>query len=319
MKRMGKVKGRVGSGFRVPGSEKSGFGEKSGEWRVESGEKNLGFVSLHSTLNSLSSFGYQLLAIGLVLLGSLALAGQARLELDGKAQITRADGSAQSYNRSGGVALNLSLDAGDRLCVTEGKGKLSYGVKAYVLTSPGASCFEVAKPKRFWDNLVASCQDIGVCKKEAQKAFVKEAKSRGGDGATPALYLPTDYSLSTLSLPIAGGQSLRLINASGKELLALSSDGNGLFAVSTDKLKGASRIEVQNASGVVLYAAPVRWVMLESEVSPSNPHEAALELWLTGNVSYAPAAFSYLLASNDTDLASTVASRIGTEFRGTAQ
>lgn len=262
--------------------------------------------------------GYGLWAMGF-LLGSFALAGQAKLELYGKAQVVRSDGSAQSYNRSGGAALNLSLDAGDRLCVTEGKGKLSYGVKAYILQSPGASCFELAKPKSFWDNLMASCQDIGVCKKEAEKAFVKEAKSRGAEGSAPALYLPADYSLATLSLPIVGGQSLRLIKASKKELMGLSSDGNGLFVLPVDKLKLASSIEVQNASGVVVYAAPVRWVRLESEVTPTNSHEAALALWLTGNISYAPAAYSYLLASSDSDLAKVVENRIHAEFRGTAR
>lgn len=292
METMGKVNAEQGSGFRVGGSEKK---QRARIAKV-----------LCSVLSALC-------------LSSLALAGQAKLELDGKAQITRADGSAQSYNRSGGAALNLSLDAGDRLCVLEGKGKLSYGVKAYTLTSTGASCFEVAKPKSFWDNLVASCQDIGVCRKEAEKAFVKEAKSRGADGTAPALYLPADYSLSSLSLPIAGGQSLNLINASRKEIATLSDDGKGLFAIPTEQLKAASRIEVQNSSGVVVYAAPVRRVTLESEISPANPHEAALALWLTGNVSYAPAAYSYLLASGDTDLASVMASRIGTEFRGTAQ
>lgn len=301
MKKRSKVKGRRSNADPESGVRGRGLGKDMG---VE---------------KTLLTMGFRLSALGFLLIVPLALAGQARLELEGKAQVIRSDGSAQSYNRSGGVALNLNLEVGDRLCVIEGKGRLSYGVKAYTLTSPGASCFEVAKPKSFWDNLVASCQDIGVCKKEAEKAFAKEAKSRGAEGSTSPLYLPADYSLPSLSLPIAGGQRLRLMNASGKELLTLDSDTGGLFVLPTDKLKVASRVEVQNGSGVTVYAAPVRWVRLESEVAPANPHEAALSLWLTQNLGYAPAAYSYLLASGDSDLAKTLETQIRAEFKGEAR
>lgn len=252
----------------------------------------------------------------LIGLGSLALAGPARLELGGKAQVTRSDGSTQSYNRSGGVTLNLNLEAGDRVCVLEGKGQLSYGVKVYTLSPSGTSCFEVARPKSFWDSLVASCQDIGVCKKEAEKAFVKEAKSRGAEGSVPVLYLPADYRLPTLSLPISGGESLRLLSASGKEILTLRSEAQGAFVLPTERLRGASRLEVRNPSGVVLYAAPIRWVRLEGQAAPDSLYEAALFLWLTQEVSYAPAAYSYLVAGGNLELAQTLEAQIRSEFKG---
>jgi len=253
----------------------------------------------------------------MLLLGSMALAEPAKLELNGKAKIERPDQTVQSYNRSGGTALSLNLGAGDRLCVTEGSGKLIYGVKAFALQTPGASCFEVARPKSFWQNLVQSCQDIGVCKKKAEKAFVKEAKSRGLESGTPVLYIPTTYSLPSLSLTVSSGQTLRLLDDKGREIVRLETVEGGDFDIPNNNLKPAARVEVLSKSGVIVYAAPLRWVNLESEISTSTLREQALQLWLTQDISYAPAAYSYLLAAGDNELAKAIEAQIRTEFRGT--
>ncbi|MCX7782979.1 MAG: hypothetical protein N2318_04975 [Meiothermus sp.] len=247
-------------------------------------------------------------------LGSLGLAEQARLELSGKARLERPDQTMQTYTRSGGPALVLNLGAGDRLCITEGKGRLLYGVRAFALEARGAACFEVARPRSFWQNLVASCQDIGVCKKQAEVAFIKEAKSRGSEGSVPVLYMPTDYSLETLTLAVTG-QTLRLLD-SQQELARIEVGSEG-FAVSSTLLRRATHIEAINRSGVVVYAAPVRWVHFATEVTVESPLEAALALWLTGQIGYAPAAHSYLLATGDAELARILEAQIRQEFRGT--
>ncbi len=247
-------------------------------------------------------------------LGSLALAQQTSLELSGKASLVRSDQTTQSYTRSGGGALNLNLSPGDRLCVTEGKGKLVMGVRAFALEAGRTACFEVAKPKSFWDNLVASCQDIGVCKKQAEQAFVKEAKSRDLIGNVPILFVPSNYSLPDLTLTVNGGQVLRLLDASNKEVGRLEAKDS--FTVPLAQLQKAVRLEVLTASEGVIYAAPLRFVAFDSEVSVNNPKESALQLWVTQNISYAPAAYSYLLASGDNELAKVLETQIRAEFKG---
>lgn len=249
---------------------------------------------------------------------SLALAEPARLELSGKARLLRADQSVQTYTRSSGPALLLNLEAGDRLCLTEGKGRLLYGVRAFALEAGGMACFEVARPRSFWQNLVASCQDIGVCKKQAEVAFIKEAKSRNPAGSAPILYLPTDYSLDTLILTVAGGQTLRLLNGAS-ELQKLEARGVGIFTIATETLRKTERLEVQSRSGLLVYAAPVYWVGFASEVAANTPLEAALALWLTGEIGYAPAAYSYLLAAGASELASILEAQIRRELRGSAR
>lgn len=249
---------------------------------------------------------------------SLGLAEPARLELSGRVRLERVDQSVQTYNRNGGPALTLNLEAGDRLCITEGKGRLVYGVKAFVLEARGAACFEVARPKSFWQNLVASCQDIGVCKKQAEVAFIKEAKSRGPEDNIPVLYLPTHYSLGTLTLTVANGQTLRLLDGAN-ELQKVEAQGDGVFTISTDTLQKTGRLEVQSRSGLVVYAAPVRWVNFTSEVVTNTPLEAALALWLTGDIGYAPAAYSYLLAAGENELTPILETQIRREFRGSTR
>jgi hypothetical protein len=256
------------------------------------------------------AIGFQLLAVG--------LAAPAKLELDGKAKLERSDKSVQQYNRAGGTALTFGLEPGDRLCVIEGKGKLTFGVRNYSLGAAQTACFEVAKPKSFWTSLVQSCQDLGTCKKEAEKAFAKEAKSKGETSATaPDLYISTDFALSNLRLPVSG-KTARLLDAGNKELLSLEASGD-TFDIPADKLKAARRIEVKNASGVVVYTAKVLWVSVDSEATPSTPREIALALMTTGNLSYAPAVYSYLVEAGEADLAGVVKEQIQAEFRGVSR
>ncbi len=249
---------------------------------------------------------------------SLGLAEPARLELSGRARLERADQSMQTYNRSGGPALNLNLEAGDRLCIIEGRGRLVYGIKAFELEPGRASCFEVARPKSFWQTLVASCQDIGVCKKQAEAAFVKEAKSRGLENRVPVMYVPASYTLDTLTLAVSNGHNMRLMGENG-ELLGLEATGNGIFVIPTETLKNTWHLEVQSRSGLVLYAAPVRWVHLATEATATGPLEAALILWLTKDIGYAPAAYSYLLAAGASELFPILEAQIRREFQGSTR
>jgi curli biogenesis system outer membrane secretion channel CsgG len=191
-------------------------------------------------------------------------------------------------------------------------------VRAFALEARGTACFEVARPRSFWQNLVASCQDIGVCKKQAEVAFIKEAKSRNLAGSAPILYLPTDYSLDTLTLTVADGQTLRLLNGAS-ELQKVEAQGDGVFAIATEALRKTGRLEVLSRSGLVVYAAPVQWVSFASEVAANTPLEAALALWLTSEIGYAPAAYSYLLAAGASELAPILEAQIRREFRGSAR
>ncbi|WP_027875883.1 hypothetical protein [Meiothermus cerbereus] len=252
--------------------------------------------------------------LALVGLGAVGLAEPARLELSGKARLERPDQTVQTYTRSSGPALVLNLEVGDRLCVTQGKGRLQYGVRAFTLEARGAACFEVARPRSLWQSLVASCQDLGVCKKQAEAAFVKEARSRGLEENIPVLYLPTDYRLETLYLVVAAGQTLRLLE-NQKELARIDASSEE-FAIPSIVLRKATHLEVSSRSGVVVYRAPVRWVHLFAQVEAETPREAALALWLTSHIGYAPAAYSYLLAAGESELARILAAQIRQEFRG---
>jgi hypothetical protein len=301
--------------------ELGGWAAREQERKVERGEGRverkslLGLVFLSIPYPLPSTFSISCITIAMFILGTHGFAQQARLELNGRATLQRADQTVQSYNRTGGPTLSLNLAAGDRLCVTQGSGKLAFGVKNFSLEAGKAACFEVAKPRSFWDSLVASCQDIGVCKQQAQAAFVREAKSRDLEGGVPYLFVPADYALPNLTFTVANGRTLRLLGEGNRELARL--EGTEKFVVTIEQLRGAARVEVRNSSDVVLYSSPLRWVNFASDVTANNPKEAALALWTTNDVSYAPAAYSYLLAAGDTELAALIEAQVKREFRGT--
>ncbi|MBI5812117.1 MAG: hypothetical protein HZB27_05815 [Meiothermus silvanus] len=254
------------------------------------------------------------LTISWLSLSSLSLAEPAKIELQGRLLLERADKTEQTYARSGGSPLTISLEAGDRVCVTQGQAKLTYGVRVYTLQPASTACFEVARPVSAWQSFVQACQDIGVCKKEAEAAFAKQAKSRGpGDVPAPALYLTVDYALASLSLPIAG-QTVRLLNIKNQEIYRAEAQ-TGSFEIPTEKLKTAQRLEVRDDAQTVIYSAPVMWVSMESDIG-TTPKERALGLFMTQDVRYAPLAYSYLLAAGESELASVVEARIRAEFKG---
>jgi hypothetical protein len=257
------------------------------------------------------------LTISLLSLSSLSLAEPAKIELEGRLLLERADKTEQTYSRSGGSPLTVSLEAGDRVCVTQGRAKLTYGVRVYTLQPASTACFEVARPVSAWQSFVKACQDIGVCKKEAEAAFAKQAKSRGLGGATaPTLYLTADYALASLKLPVAG-QTLRLLNINNQEIYRAEA-GTGFFEIPTEKLKTAQRLEVLDGAQAVIYSAPVMWVTLESDTG-ATPKERALGLFMAQDVRYAPVAYSYLLAAGESELASVVEAQIRAEFKGQAR
>lgn len=263
------------------------------------------------------------IALGMAV-GSLSLAAVAKVELDGKLLLERADKTQQSYTRSGGGALNLNLEPGDRACVTQGKARLTYGNRVLTLQAPKA-CFEVARPKSLWDKLVQTCQDVGICQREAEAAFAKPAKSRGdAAGAVPPLYVPEFFDLPTLRLPVAGERYpkvLKLLDAQGKEIYReeiARKDLEGAYSLPADKLRLAARVQVKSTDNTVFYEAPVLWVQGEWPALPTL-RERGLSLFLGQSLSYAPAAYSYFLASGDVQLAQTLERQIRESFVGTAR
>ncbi|RIH88217.1 hypothetical protein [Calidithermus roseus] len=256
-------------------------------------------------------------------IGSLSLAAPAKVELEGKLLLERADKTQQSYTRSGGSPLSLSLEPGDRACVTQGRARLIYGNRVFTLQAPKA-CFEVARPRSFWDKLVQACQDVGVCQREAEAAFAKPARSRGESGGAPALYVPEFFDLPTLRLPIAGERYpkvLKLLDAQGKEIYReeiARKDLEGAYSLPADKLRLASRVQVKSTDNTFFYEAPVLWVQGEWLGLPTL-RERGLSLFLGQSLSYAPAAYSYFLASGDVQLAQTLERQIRESFAGTAR
>jgi hypothetical protein len=248
------------------------------------------------------------------LLLGLALAAQVRLELNGRARLERKGSVEQIFERVGDNPLTLDLQPGDRLCVERGEARLTYGVRIYTLGAATA-CFQLADSPSLWQRLVEACKDVGICKDQAARAFAKRVTSRG-DGDVPALYLPTDYSLAELHLPIANGRRLRLLRAGGEELFS-QQVASGLFTLPTGALRFALRLEVSGPAGVV-YAAPVVWVALEADGIPQRPREQGLRLMLSEHVGFAPAAYSYLLAAGERDLAAAIEAQIRKEFSGTS-
>lgn len=250
----------------------------------------------------------------LVLLLGLGLAVQVRLELNGRARLERRGSVEQTFERAGGNPLTLELQPGDRLCVERGVARLTYGVRVYTLGAATA-CFQLADSPNLWQRLLEACKDVGICKDQAARAFARRVTSRG-EGAVPALYLPTDYSLPELRLPIAGGQRLRLLGAGGEELFDQQA-AEGLFTLPTGALRFAQRLEVSSASGPV-YVAPVVWVALEADDIPQRPREQGLRLMLSEQIGFAPAAYSYLLAAGERDLAAAIEAQIRKEFSGSS-
>jgi hypothetical protein len=256
-----------------------------------------------------------------VAIGSLSLAALAKVELEGKLLLERADKTQQSYTRSGGSPLSLSLEPGDRACVIQGRARLTYGNRVFALQAPKA-CFEVARSRSFWEKLVQACQDVGVCQREAETAFAKPARSRGEFGGAPVLYVPEFFDLPTLRLPIAGGRYpkvLKLLDAKGQEIYReeiARKDLEGAYSLPVEKLKLASKVQVKSTDNAFFYEAPVMWVQGDWPSLPTL-RERGLSLFLSQSLSYAPAAYSYFLASGDTQLAQTLEQSIRASFVGT--
>lgn len=254
------------------------------------------------------------ISVALMAVLGLALGAEVKLELNGKARIERKGGVAQTYERAGGSPLTLDLQPGDRLCVERGEARLTYGVRVYNLGAATA-CFQLAPSPSLWQRLTEACKDVGICKDEAARAFAKPATSRG-DADAPALYLPTDYALPELRLPVAGGRRVRLLGAGGEELFSQEA-ATGAFTLPTGALRFAQRLEVAGTGGVV-YAAPVVWVALEADGIAQRPREQGLRLLLSEQVGFAPAAYSYLLAAGERELAAAIEAHVRAAFRGSA-
>lgn len=251
--------------------------------------------------------------------GSLALAETAKVELQGQIEVIRADASRQSYQRAGGSPITLLLEPKDQVCLRQGSARLTYGVKVFSLNT-ATPCFQVVPSPSRLQTLYKACQDIGVCKRQAAEVFAKDAKTKGDLSLeAPALYLPGDYNLPSLSLPIAGGslpKTLRLLDSSAGELYRQEIGKEAPFVLPAEQLRKAEQIEVRSASGTLLYRARVLRVSFDAPTGAKSLRERALVLFATGVVNYAPAAYSYLLAAGETELAGVLEPQIRAVFKG---
>lgn len=256
--------------------------------------------------------------LGLLGLAGLAWAQTAKLELNGQAQLLRAN-KVTVYARSGGSPLTLGLEPGDRVCLTKGNGELSFGLRKYSLSAAGPACFEVARPPSVWQTMLETCRDLGVCKKQAQTVFAKEARGKGGlSEEPPTLDVPTTYMLPSLSLPIESNslpKTLSLFDPVGQELYQQELGSDTAFTLPMDKVRKAVRLEVRSGSGRLLYGGRIQQVIVDLG-SATNPREQALQLFSTRSLGYAPAAYSYLLAARERELAAVVEAQIRAEFKG---
>jgi hypothetical protein len=239
------------------------------------------------------------LSLVAILLLAQAQALELKLELSGKVNLVRSGQVLHSYERQGGSAIPIEAQPGDRFCLEGGQARILYGPRAFTL-SASSGCFQLAQPAGNWERLVETCRDIKACKARSKQYCQKMAGSKGTGDATP-LYLPTDFSLPSLTLPSLGAQVLRLLDAEGQEVLR-QQPTDSLFRIPRDRLRFARRLELKKGEITVL-STEVVWVVLETDAIPQNPKAQGLRLFLSGELGFAPAAYSYLLAAGEQELA----------------
>ena len=141
----------------------------------------------------------KLALLGVFLLSTFVAAAEvAQLQLKGIAVHQRNAQTLQTLSKNA----VLNLEPGDQVCVQQGNARLTVQLRVYALEARRTPCFELARPPSFWDSLVATCQDAGLCQKAAQQAFARPARSRSEEIIpAPSLLLPQNYNLKTLRLP----------------------------------------------------------------------------------------------------------------------
>jgi hypothetical protein len=209
----------------------------------------------------------------------------------------------------------VALQPGDQLCVMTGKLEVRRSNSKLALEA--GKCLQVAPPRNDGESVLGFVKSL-VNNPKSYDTQAAQSRDPNAGGPAPALNVPQSYALATLSLPISGRPSpkvLKLLDASGKAILTLTNnDDESVFQIPSTTLKKARRLEVRGADKKVLYAASV--FLIEFANLPSDPLEAAKRLLETRSIEYAPAAYSLLVKAGFTDEASELEAHIRSNFAG---
>lgn len=209
----------------------------------------------------------------------------------------------------------VALKPGDQVCVQQGKLEVLRGPNKTKQVLATGQCLQVTGRS----DAASVATFVQALVNNPRTADTQNAQSRGDDVLTgPAIHLPNDYALETVLLPISGRpnpKTLKLFDAAGKVIFTATRDeDSAVFELPTAKLRVARKLEVMNAQSQVLYAGAVYQVSFSS--APKNNQEAALRLLATGQVEYAPIAYSYLVKLGDVEGAKTLEEQIRLSFTG---
>lgn len=209
----------------------------------------------------------------------------------------------------------VALQPGDQLCVMTGKLEVRRSNNKLMLEA--GKCLQVAPPRNDGESVLGFVKSL-VNNPKSYDTQAAQSRDINAAGMVPALHVPQNYALTTLSLPISGRPNpkvLKLLDAAGKAILTLSNnEDESTFEIPSVSLKKARRLEVRGADKEVLYAANVFTV--EFANLPNDPLEAAKRLLETRSIEYAPAAYSLLLKAGSVDEASELEVHILFTFVG---
>lgn len=208
------------------------------------------------------------------------------------------------------------LGPGDRLCVREGLLKVMQTGKAERSLKAG-ECLQAAA-RSAGKSLLGFVEEM--FKPKPRTTSGASLQSRGGEcdaNTTPTLHLPRQVGVGDLLFPVLGRpnpKTVRLYDGGGRLLYSQESpEDRAVMAIPLSELDQASRMEVVNARGDVLYGGDVYRVEL-TEPIPQDPREAALYFLATALPEYAPLAYTYLRRAGDTEAAKALEDQIRVAF-----
>lgn len=256
-----------------------------------------------------------LLALGLMVISSVALADEvAQLKPTGKTVITYR-GKPVTLEKP----TTVSLKPGDQICVTSGKLDVVRANQKQKMTLEKGRCLQVSPPRSDGQSVMSFVESLVNIPKSYDQQGAMSRSADCLDCVGPALHVPADFGLAELRFPVAGRpnpKTLRLLDAGGKTLFQTqTAEDEAVFAIPTTPLLKSAKLEVRNASNEVLYSANV-YIVKSLDKTPTNPLEAAKRLLATNNISYVPAAYSYLVKANQTEGMTRLADYIRASFIG---
>jgi hypothetical protein len=209
----------------------------------------------------------------------------------------------------------VALQPGDQLCVMTGKLEVRRSNSKLALEA--GKCLQVAPPRNDGESVLGFVKSL-VNNPKSYDTQAAQSRDPNAGGPAPALNVPQNYALATLSLPISGRPNpkvLKLLDAGGKTIFTQTNNNDeSVFQIPNVTLKKARRLEVRGADKKVLYAASV--FLVEFANLPSDPLEAAKRLLETRSIEYAPAAYSLLLKAGSNAEAIELEAHIRSTFAG---